>query len=149
MRRPSPLSSKAAPPHLHITRHPSPLSLFSRVAPLLRTRRPTPRELTILLNSNQSSITKDSNQSSITKESNQSSIIDIDYSDFFVYPRDVSQGIFADSKSKLKDIQVVKFVKGSKHIHWKKSFYRSSEFCSIFAKQDFTINRSRWIFSKM
>ena len=45
--------------------------------------------------------------------------IKLDYSDFFDYPRGASQGQFADSKSKIKDIQVVKFAKGSKHIYWK------------------------------
>ena len=63
--------------------------------------------------------------------------IDIDYSDFFNYPRGVSQGKFADSKPKLKDIQVVKFLKGSKHIYWKTSFSGGSNSAPFFRKTRF------------
>ena len=53
------------------------------------------------------------------------------YDDFYKIPRGVSSGKFAEGKPKMADIQVVKFVKGSKLIYWKKSFddvFRSAVF---------------------
>ena len=44
------------------------------------------------------------------------------YNEFYMIPRGVSSGTFANGKPRMADIQVVKFVKGSKHIFWKKSF---------------------------
>ena len=48
--------------------------------------------------------------------------IEPQYHEFYEIPRGVSSAKFAEKKPKLKEIQVVQFIKGPKKIFWKNDF---------------------------
>ena len=59
----------------------------------------------------------------------------MDYHDFFEIPYGVSQAKYTASKPKLKNIQSVKFDKGSKRMFWKTSHTQEEFYSSHFSKE--------------
>ena len=59
------------------------------------------------------------------------------FSDFFQFPKGVSQGNYASNKPKLENVQIVKFSRGKKEMFWKCSYLDTDFKCARFLQRTY------------